>query len=269
MKIRSVKAVFFSPTGTTRRIAECIGRAAAAGEPQLTDLTLPQTRGQKVFCAGDELLILAVPVYRGRVPGLLRDWLDTMLLDGTPAVCVAVYGNRAYDDALLELKDLVSARGGVVVACAAFVGEHSYSAADTPVAAGRPDAEDCRRAEEFGEQVGRLLSDCGSAAGAGGVAVPGNRPYIEMPGRSVPEFIGVDETCTECGVCAAACPVEAIEMAGGPVMDMNLCIFCCACIRCCPEQARYMKEGVMKDLARRLADTCSARKEPEFFFARG
>ena len=41
----------------------------------------------------------------------------------TPAVLVVVYGNRAYDDALLELSDIATGAGFVPLAAGAFVGE--------------------------------------------------------------------------------------------------------------------------------------------------
>lgn len=38
---------------------------------------------------------------------------------GTPAIAVCVYGNRDYDDALIELKDAIEANGFKTVAAAA------------------------------------------------------------------------------------------------------------------------------------------------------
>lgn len=68
----------------------------------------------------------------GRVPALLIEWLNTIQAHDTPTVCVVVYGNRVYDDALLELEDMVTTCGGIPIACAAYVGEHSFSSSETP-----------------------------------------------------------------------------------------------------------------------------------------
>ena len=59
--------------------------------------------------------------------------------NATPVIPVVVYGNRDYEDALKELSDALSAQGFVPVSAGAFIGEHSYSRKDMPIAAGRPD----------------------------------------------------------------------------------------------------------------------------------
>ena len=71
---------------------------------------------------------------------------------------IAVYGNRAFEKAAAELAALAARQGFVPVAAAAFVGEHSYSTPETPVAAGRPDAQDLARAAEFGAAVRKKLA---------------------------------------------------------------------------------------------------------------
>lgn len=71
---------------------------------------------------------------------------------------IAVYGNRAFEKAAAELAAAAARQGFVPVAAAAFVGEHSYSTPETPVAAGRPDAQDLARAAEFGAAVREKLA---------------------------------------------------------------------------------------------------------------
>lgn len=65
-------------------------------------------------------------------------------------MAVVVYGNRDYEDALLELHDILSENGFVVVAAGAFVARHSIF---PDVAAGRPDRDDLDRMAEFAERV--------------------------------------------------------------------------------------------------------------------
>ncbi|WP_245628589.1 flavodoxin family protein [Salidesulfovibrio brasiliensis] len=110
--------------------------------PEYVDITLPAGRKRSLTLSNDALLVIGVPVYMGRVPALLGDWLNRIEADNTPAICVVVYGNRAYENALLELKDIVQSRGCIPVAGAAFVGEHSFSSPETPTAQGRPDQND-------------------------------------------------------------------------------------------------------------------------------
>ena len=74
-----------------------------------------------------DIVIVGVPVYAGRVPNVLLKYLNTMSGNGALAIAVVLYGNRNYDDALLELKDILEANGFKVIAGGAFIGEHAFS----------------------------------------------------------------------------------------------------------------------------------------------
>ena len=89
---------------------------------------------------------------------------------------VVVYGNREYEDALLELKNLAIEQGFSRVAAGAFIGEHSYSRDSTPIAVGRPDEADLNKAKEFGERVLKKLLDNRELDHLPTLEVPGNFP---------------------------------------------------------------------------------------------
>ena len=126
MNIDSVKLITFSPTGNSRRVAEAIAGAIRA-PVEYVDLTPPNARTRDFGEFHDELAIIASPVYVGRVPYEVAFRLRRLMAYGTPAVLVVTYGNRAYEDALLELSDIVSEVGFKPIAACAFVGEHSFS----------------------------------------------------------------------------------------------------------------------------------------------
>jgi ferredoxin len=201
----------------------------------------------------------------GRVPDLLGEWLKAIQAQGTPTVCVVVYGNRVYDNALLELNDIVRGRGCIPVASAAYIGEHSFSAAETPVAPGRPDEDDLRHAEAFGRQIREKLRALPSASKIAGVDVPGAHPYGGVTTLWTVDFIEVNALCLQCGVCAEVCPVGAIDPHGSALIDQEKCITCCACIKNCPQAARTMKPGPVKDAAIRLNRLYKEQKKPECF----
>ena len=161
MKIESVKLVYFSPTGTTKNVVQGIAGGIHPGTVEELDITRPGTRIQPLRTSENELLIVGVPVYIGRIPALAGDWLHALKADNTPAVCVVVYGNRVYDDALLELNDILAQRGCKPIAGAAFIGEHSFTTAETPTAVGRPDPGDLEYAEVFGQKITEKLRSYG------------------------------------------------------------------------------------------------------------
>ncbi len=264
MKIESVKLVYFSATGTTRTIIESIARGINQNPVETMDITRPEIRKQALQTSENDLLVIGVPVYGGRVPAAAVDWLYTLKSRRTPTVCIVVYGNREYDDALLELKDTMVEHGCVPLACAAFIGEHSFSGSETPIALARPDVSDVDQAELFGNKIDERLRSMASIDHIPDITVPGNYPYKEF-NPWVIDFIAINDECSQCGICELECPVGAIGLENGFSIDLEKCIQCCACIKKCPENALTMKPGMVKDVATRLSKACRDRKEPVFF----
>ena len=164
---RCTTALYFSPTGGTRTYV----RAVAAAMPHMggeVDLTRPEERRKVHMFGADDVVVLGVPVYYGRVPEV-PGLLDGLQGEETPAVLLAVYGNRLIDDALAELSDLCAARGFRPLAAGAFVAPHTFSA---KVAMGRPNAGDLAAAAELGRRAAEKLSGPWCAP-----ELPGNRPY--------------------------------------------------------------------------------------------
>lgn len=96
MKTNRVVPACFSPTGTTRTIVKAIVKGINHHNVELIEITKPSARQKPLITGENDLLIVAVPVYMGRVPSILTDWFNTIRANNTPTVCVVVYGNRHF-----------------------------------------------------------------------------------------------------------------------------------------------------------------------------
>lgn len=257
----SVRAVFFSPTRTTKTITETVANALSApleAVCAIVDLTLPGQRPADVVCEADDVLVFGFPVYAGRVPVLLREQFAHLSGQDTPAVVVGLYGNRDFDDALLEAADLLAERGFTVIAAGAFIGEHSLTAR---VGTNRPDDADIATAREFGRELGARLA-AGKALAA--PAIKGNRPYKELkPGPDVRPLTTDD--CTSCGICVARCPLGIIHEDDPFLVDAG-CLHCCACVKGCPENAKHFSSESTDMVITMLETKCQERREAELFW---
>lgn len=270
MKTASLKLVYFSPTGTTKKIVEAIARGIGLDLAERVDITTPAGRQRAIETWEDELLIVGAPVYFGRVQTNAIQWLNTIRSHRTPTVCVVVYGNREYDDALLELRDAMAHNGCVPVACGAYIGEHSFSSTETPIAACRPDAADLLHAQSFGERIRKKIASVPQVSQIIPVTPPGQYPYIEMEAgrqrlREV-NLASVGGHCTQCGKCAELCPAGAIDFENSALVDHGKCILCHACIKHCPAGARKMKNEIIKSIANHLSGALQERKEPLLYW---
>ena len=260
---RDVTVLYFSPTGTTGTIVRTIAAGISGDTYSRIDITSSKAREKQYNFQQLDLVIIGMPVYAGRLPETVIPFFKKINADSSLAVPVVVYGNRDYDDALLELSDILLEAGFNITAAGAFIGEHSYSRDDAPIATGRPDLDDLSKAGAFGKSIAGKLDNNGKDR-IDIDDIPGNRPYKDRM-QFPPVDIPVDnDLCTACNICAEACPVDAIDRVVYS-QDPEKCIICCACIKQCPENARWLQSKEILAVTERLSEKCADRKEPEFF----
>jgi ferredoxin len=265
MKTASARMVYFSPTQTTKRILEAIAQGVEADGIEHLDLTPPEAGSQGIVETDNQLTIIGVPVYGGRVPQEAIRRLQRLKARKSPAVVVVLYGNRAYEDALLELRDLAVGLGFTPVGAGAFIGEHSYDSEVTPIATGRPDQDDLRKAREFGRKIQKKLDMLSGLHEVPPLPVPGKLPHRERGTTTKLPPESLQSLCTRCGKCATVCPTAAVTVGETVVTVATSCISCCACVKNCPTKARVIVDPGIRDRAEKLSKTCGDRKEPEIY----
>ena len=168
--------IVFSPTGGTKKVADCL-TGALEGDVTTVDLTDSKQDLNTVSLTKEDAAVISVPSYGGRVPAVAAERLGVVHGNGARAILVCVYGNRAYEDTLVELEDAAKQAGFQVIAAIAAIAEHSIA---RQFAAGRPDAQDIAQLSDFAKQIQHKLSEADTSE----PAIPGNRPY-KKPAESV------------------------------------------------------------------------------------
>ena len=320
-----VRAMYFSGTGTTEKITVAVadrlcehlsdavsltsvsrpGSKNTGGSDNSRslhraddiDFTPPASRDRVYGFGTDDIVVFGVPTIAGRVPNVLLPFLETLEGGGAIAIPVVLYGNRNFDDSLIELRNILEEREFHTIAAAAFIGEHSFS---RKLAAGRPDEEDMEDAGRFAEfaadkigsvmtavsKVGDTLDKVEDALVGGGsvrdallarmcpVNVRGEeplRPYYRPRDRKG-NFIDIlkvkpklDEAkCTKCGICVEACPMGSIKPKAPGIVD-GICIKCCGCEKKCPGGALYFDDPGYLYHKEELEAQYMERREPELF----
>lgn len=248
--------LYFSPTGGTEKVVRQLGEVWEEAQKQYVDLSAREPADRAINFAAGDICIVGAPSFGGRVLGLAAERMAQLQGNGALAVPVVVFGNRAYEDTLVEMQDLLTQAGFVVAAGVAAVAQHSMM---PQFAAGRPDAEDLAELYAFSARLRAKLESGDTSA----VTLPGNRPYKVWGGPSLKPV--ADETCVHCETCARKCPAGAIPMDDPSLTDNDKCIGCMRCIVVCPMGARSLDAAKIAATAERMKPVFAERKKNELY----
>lgn len=240
--------IVFSPTGGTSKVADAIANTWT--DVETIDLAQQDFDGAELE-AGN-VAVVAMPSFGGLAPQFALDRLTQIKGNGAKCVIACIYGNRAYEDTLLQMKDYAEAAGFQVIAAISAVAEHSII---REYASGRPDAKDCAELAEYGAKVMAKAVEATAS-----ITVPGNSTYKKAGAAMVPK---ANSTCTACGTCAKECPASAITSNNPRKTDKSKCIGCMRCVAVCPAKARGINPLMAKIAAMALKKACAKPKANE------
>ena len=275
--VNSVQCLYFSPTGSTRKIVETV--ASGMGVPVKTpiSITTPQERDSFSGRVDGDLLIVGVPVYAGTFPSLILSPLNKIDGNGHWALPVAVCGNVRMGTCLTELCGILKRQGFTIPAAGNFIAQHSFASEDFSIGIGRPDVEDLRKATEFGRRVvDKIAKDPEDIT-----CQYGGKTYIRMyvSGSleakglaSLPERFRqlirvndhIDELCPDCRLCVEVCPTGSIDPASYRIED-ETCIRCFACTDVCDSGVKEKVVHPKEHLASWFRHRATERGEPLLF----
>lgn len=273
MKINKVWAIYFSPTGTTEKSVKIMAHKLSYGlgaEIECYDFTLPEARSSFAHIGADDLAVFGMPTYAGRIPNVMLKYLETISGNEALAVPIVTFGNRNFDNSLVELRDILERAGFHPIAAAAISCEHSFSYS---LGAGRPDSRDISEIEEFALHVAERIQGLQSlplpvhvqgisGPAYGGYYKPQDRNGVHIDIRKV--IPKVSENCNGCGHCAQICPMGSI-CADDIHQMQGICIKCGACVKKCPMSARYFDDTGYLYHKKELEDMYQRRASNSFF----
>lgn len=268
-----IYTLYFSGTGTTKKVTQHLANSLAMKmeghvEVNNIDFSLPEIREQVPSFKDGDLVIVGIPVYAGRVPNVLLKYLNSLKGNGAQVVALVLYGNRNFDDALIELTDILADTGFKIVAAGAFIGEHSFS---NILAKGRPDERDLEKVEAFARDIFTKISKFEDFPA---LLIRGEKPYRKyyqpkdrfgnpFDFRLITPQTNKD-ACINCKKCAEICPMGSVSFED--ISELcGICIKCCACIKNCPVEAKYFDDANYIKHQCELESIYAERREPEIF----
>lgn len=277
--VKTVKTVYFSPSGKTKAAAEFIGKRMAElleAPLELLSYTTPKDRSAwegdscPSFGPGD-LVIWVSPVYAGRLPNKLLEFVKEHCRgEGAIGLPAVVYGNRSFDNALAELTGIMEDGGMTPAGALAVVARHAFAG----IAEWQPD----RDAWDM------IASFCGTIAERIKASEDGSFDYLEVPGDRHPSeyyvpkktdgspavflkdrpFVDLNR-CTACGTCAKICPMGSMKIGLKGAECTGICIKCHGCVNRCFNRAIFFQSEDLAEHIKMLQENFSEEKLPQLF----
>lgn len=270
MIINSAAIIYFSPTGTTKKIINSVIKGMGIVNNRLIDLTSPKVRNDVAPSIEEDIVIIGVPVYATEIPNILIPFLTSLKGNNKPVVLIAVYGNISEGITLNELYSITKNSGFNVIGAGSFIGEHSFSTEETPIAKSRPNNEDLNKAEEFGRNIIKKIQKINTIRDISLEIPQGKVPLMAkiLPKNSAKIFAKIPfadmSICSHCCICVKLCPMGAIDK-DTLAINESLCLHCYCCVKSCPKKARKIIYKPKFIVSKILTMKNKVKKEPKTY----
>ncbi|MDM8522228.1 EFR1 family ferrodoxin [Desulfococcaceae bacterium HSG8] len=259
---------YFSPAGTTKKVADFIAETLTKGGHDVESSDLSVVKSEDIFNSASnrlkkgDCLWIGSPVYACHIVPPVEDFLSNLpKAEGAFAVPFVTYGAVTSGIGLYEMARLLTERGYRIPGAAKILAVHSLLwSSKSPLGNGHPGPDDEKLIKKLIESVSDKISN----PDAENFADPEVLNY--QPGKvrdhakawnlaalrqAMPPTKLDDEKCTECGICAEKCPVQNISLNPLPKLGDN-CLFCFNCIRYCDpgaltNESLGVLEGMIRD----------------------
>lgn len=243
----NVKAlvIYFSQTGNTRKIAECIhdGIIDVIGQCDITTMNDVDVK----FLPDYDLVGIGCPVFYLQEPFNVRYFIDSLPeLRKQHWFIFCTHGNIMGNIFPLMQKRLIG-KGATVIGF-----HNSYAGITVPFhpspsfTTGHPDSYDLEQAKAFGREIAKRSPQITNPDSD---LIPAPPPVsseeVQQSYMLTPEYLGqiapklnIDmEKCTQCHICESNCPVQGIDIEANPPRIQTPCIYCWRCVNVCPTLA--------------------------------
>jgi ferredoxin/flavodoxin len=260
--------IYCSPAGSTKHVAQVIGKALDNLGHTTVMLDLCNTedaaavKTQISKSSQDTLLFIGSPVYAFHAVPPVMEFIEQL-----PDTCkgysvpFVTWGAVTSGIALHEMGKLLSEKGFPVIGAAKIVAAHSLMWQFAhQLGQGRPDADDDKKIAELVEKIAaKLKSPPVRTVPLADLNYQPEDVYNAMSKLSIkaarqmlPQRRIIEESCTKCPVCSEICPVGAITLNPYPCFGDN-CIVCYNCMRVCPGKAIAADFSPMDDWLKQKA----------------
>ena len=244
-----MKILYFTATGNSLYIAKSIG-----GELY----SIPQMVKEGTFKFTDEKIGIIFPLHAWGVPSYVADFLKKATFNCDYLFAVTTYG--IYSGAVAKhLTDIGNEAGF------SFDYINRIKMVDNYVPTFDMKKEiEKEPKKQIEKHLAAVKSDIEASkkwilkenflqkASFNYMARRGSKPFnkkrlkVHVYGEGIENYIYVEDSCTQCGVCASVCPVDNIKMdnENGKISLSDRCFMCFACVHHCPSNAIHIKGEV-------------------------